>query len=144
MEVAARTDIHGTILVCEHPPSITIGREGSFADVLVEREELMSRSMEVRWINRGGGTFVHLPGQLAVYVVVPLNRLKLGLLGFRTALENSLIATAADLKVSAERATAVPGAICRCGIMASGATASKSPAFHSSAISSLTISMKRA
>ena len=115
MEVAARVDLHGSIMVCEHPPCITIGREGSFADVLVDREELISRRMDVRWLSRGGGTFVHLPGQLAVYVVVPLERLKLGLLSLRTALENSLIATAADLKVPAERATAAPGAVCRCG-----------------------------
>jgi lipoyl(octanoyl) transferase len=114
-EIAGRTDAHGAILVCEHPPSVTIGREGSFADVLVEQEELVSRRMDVRWLNRGGGTFVHVPGQLAVYVVVPLDRLKLGYLEFRTSLENSLIATAADLKVTAERAASSPGSVCRCG-----------------------------
>jgi lipoyl(octanoyl) transferase len=115
VEVAGRADSHGAVLVCEHPPSVTIGREGSFADVLVEREELVARQMEVRWLNRGGGAFVHLPGQLAVYVIVPLDRLKLGMLAYRTALETSLIATAADLKVPAERAIAAPGVVCRCG-----------------------------
>ena len=48
-EVASRTDRHGAMLICEHPPSITIGREGSFADVLIDREELVSRRMDVRW-----------------------------------------------------------------------------------------------
>lgn len=114
-EIAGRNDDHGAVLICEHPPSITIGREGSFADVLVDREELVSRQMDVRWLNRGGGTFVHISGQLAVYVVLPLDRLNLGLLEFRTALENSLIAIADDLKVPAERSTTVPGAVCRCG-----------------------------
>ena len=114
-DVASRTDPHGTILVCEHPPSVTIGREGSFADIQIDREDLNARQMEIRWLNRGGGTFVHLPGQLAVYVIVPLERLQLNLLGFRTAMEKGLIATAADLKVVAERATVRPGAICRCG-----------------------------
>jgi len=60
-DVATRTDSHGAILICEHPPSVTIGREGSFADVLVEWEELVARKMDVRWLNRGGGTFVHVP-----------------------------------------------------------------------------------
>jgi len=114
-DIAGRTDLHGAILVCEHPPCITIGREGSFADVCVDREELISRRMDVRWQNRGGGTFVHVPGQLAVYVVVPLDRWKLGLLEFRTLLENSLISTASDLKVTAERSVGSPGCICRCG-----------------------------
>lgn len=114
-EIAGRSDAHGAILICEHPPSVTIGREGSFADVLVEREELTARNMEIRWLNRGGGTFVHLPGQLAAYVIVPVERLKLGLAGFRAALETSLIANARDLKVNAERGTTLAGATCRCG-----------------------------
>lgn len=115
IEVASRMDRHGCLLVCEHPPSITIGRDGSFADVLVDRDELVARKMDICWTNRGGGTFVHLPGQLSVYVVVPLERLKLGLLDFRQKLEQSLIATATELKVPAESAPSSPGAICRCG-----------------------------
>jgi lipoyl(octanoyl) transferase len=114
-EIASRNDAYGAILICEHPPSVTIGREGSFADVLVEREELVARKMDVRWLNRGGGTFVHLPGQLAASVIVPLDRLGLGLLSFRSSLENALIRTAADLKVPAERSTVAPGVVCRCG-----------------------------
>lgn len=114
-EIAGRNDAHGAALICEHPPSVTIGREGSFADVLVDREELVSRRMDIRWLNRGGGTFVHVPGQLAVYVVLPLDRLNIGILDFRTSLENSLVGTAADLKVPAERSSLAPGATCRCG-----------------------------
>lgn len=114
-EVAGRIDAHGSLLVCEHPPSVTIGREGSFADILVEREELTARRMEIRWLNRGGGTFVHLPGQLAVYVIVPIERMQMGLIDLRIAMEKSLIGTAADLKVPAEPAPVSPGAVCRCG-----------------------------
>ncbi len=114
-EIAARTDTHGIVLVCEHPPTISIGREGSFADVLVEREELVSRQMDVRWINRGGGAFVHAPGQVAVYPILPLDRLKLGLLDFRSRLERTLLLAAGDLDVPATRGEAAPGAVCRCG-----------------------------
>ena len=114
-QVAQRGDTHGIVFVCEHPPSISIGREGSFADVLVEPEELTARQMEIRWLSRGGGTFAHVPGQVAVYSLVPLTRLKLGLVEYRQRLEQTLIATAADLDVEAEPATTVPGATCRCG-----------------------------
>jgi lipoate-protein ligase B len=114
-EISGRTDCHGAILVCDHPPSITIGREGSFADVLVDREELIARQLEVRWVHRGGGTLLHLPGQIAVYVVVHLERLKHGLVEFRSALQSSLIATAANLNVPAEPATGIPGVTGRCG-----------------------------
>ena len=114
-ELARRTDTHGIVLVCEHPPTISIGREGSFADVLVEREELVSRQMEVRWINRGGGAFVHAPGQVAVYPILPLDRLNLGLLEFRSRLEQTLLNAAEDLDVPATRGESAPGAVCRCG-----------------------------
>ena len=114
-QIAQRTDTHGILLVCEHPPTISIGREGSFADVLVENEELVARRMEIRWLSRGGGTFVHAPGQVAVYAIIPLDRLKLGLADYRRCLEQTLVATAADLDVEAEASSAVPGATCRCG-----------------------------
>ena len=114
-QIAGRTDTHGVVLVCEHPPMISIGREGSFADVLVEREELVSRQMDVRWVNRGGGAFVHAPGQVAVYTILPLDRLKLGLLDFRSRLEQTLLRAAEDLDVRATRSAAAPGAVCRCG-----------------------------
>ena len=114
-EVASRTDNHGTMLICEHPPSISIGREGSFADVLVDREELIARKMEVRWTNRGGATFVHLPGQISAYVVVPLERQNFGIVDFRSRLEQGLISTAADFKIAAERSASAPGAQGRLG-----------------------------
>lgn len=113
-EIAARTDEHGTILVCEHPPSISIGREGSFADVLVEREELIARKMDVRWTNRGGATFVHLTGQLSAYVILPLKRRNLGMHDFRSRLETGLIGTAADFQIEAQR-SATAGAEGRLG-----------------------------
>lgn len=71
-ETSGRSDGHITLLICEHPPTITIGREGSRADVRFDSAELRSRGLEVRWVNRGGGALLHAPGQLAVYPIVPL------------------------------------------------------------------------
>lgn len=64
-----------TLLLCEHPALITIGRQGSRADIDVSAEELAQRRIDVRWVNRGGGTILHLPGQLAIYPVVPIEHL---------------------------------------------------------------------
>ncbi|HEX3659560.1 MAG TPA: hypothetical protein VHV55_27480 [Pirellulales bacterium] len=71
-ETSGRSDGQITLLVCEHPATITIGREGSRADVRLDSTELVSRRLAVRWVNRGGGSLVHAPGQLAVYPIVPL------------------------------------------------------------------------
>lgn len=61
-----------TVLLCEHPEIITVGRAGSRADIHLSPEELRERRIDVRWLGRGGGCIVHSPGQLAVYPIVPL------------------------------------------------------------------------
>ena len=66
-----------TLLICEHPPLITVGRSGSRAHLHISSEELTSQQVSVRWLNRGGGCLVHLPGQLAIYPIVPLGSLRL-------------------------------------------------------------------
>src|SRR5436190_9986850 len=62
------------ILLCEHEPLVTVGRQGSRLHVRADDEELARRGLEVRWVKRGGGAIVHAPGQLAAYAVVPLMR----------------------------------------------------------------------
>ena len=67
------------LILCEHPPLITVGRQGSRAHILCEAPELRARRWNLRWVNRGGGCLLHLPGQLAIYPIVPLERFGLGL-----------------------------------------------------------------
>jgi lipoyl(octanoyl) transferase len=66
------------LILCEHPPLITVGRHGSRAHILFEPDELRQRQWPIRWVNRGGGSLLHLPGQLAIYPILPLDRLGLG------------------------------------------------------------------
>ena len=70
-QVAERGDGQIVVLMCEHPAVITVGRAGRPSDVSA-RGALRSREIETHWVNRGGGTLVHCPGQLAVYPIVPL------------------------------------------------------------------------
>lgn len=114
-EISGRSDRQGGLLICEHPPVITVGREGSSADILVQPQELTSRLLEVRWLNRGGGCLLHAPGQLAVYPVVPLDRLGLGLCEYRRRLEESVIDVCRELRIAATRCDDQPGVFCRCG-----------------------------
>lgn len=71
-ETAERGDGQITLLVCEHQPLITIGRQGSRAHIRLSDDELVHRRLELRWVNRGGGCLLHGPGQLAIYPIVPL------------------------------------------------------------------------
>lgn len=125
-ELSGRDDAQGGLLLCEHPPLVTIGREGSREDVQVDPDELVSRGIDVRWLNRGGGCLVHAPGQLAVYPVVPLKRVGMTPGGFLGLLEESVIATCRDLRVKAWRSDARPGVFCRLGQFAHVGIAVKS------------------
>jgi lipoyl(octanoyl) transferase len=100
-EISGRGDRFGSLFLCEHPPLITVGRAGSRAHVLLEQKELSARGLQVRWLNRGGGCLVHAPGQLAVYPVVPLQRLGLGLSDYRTALVGSVLDLCGELGITA-------------------------------------------
>jgi lipoyl(octanoyl) transferase len=114
-DLADRDDSNGVLIVCEHPPMITVGREGSRSHILADSHELTSRQLNVRRLNRGGGCFVHAPGQLAIYPILPLDRLQIGLAEYRHLLEESLIDVCGDLKVPAYRREDEPGVFCRCG-----------------------------
>lgn len=125
-ELSGRGDGHGAVLVCEHPPLVSIGREGSQSHILCEPEELVARQMEVRWLNRGGGCVVHVPGQLAVYPIIPLERRGLGLADYRERLEGAVLDCCGELRVPAFLRDDVPGAWCRCGQLAHFGVAVKS------------------
>jgi lipoyl(octanoyl) transferase len=94
------------LILCEHPPLITVGRHGSRAHILYEPEELQHRRWPVRWVNRGGGCMLHLPGQLAVYPVIALDRHGLGIEDYLDRLHQVVLAVLDDFSI---RGTTHPG-----------------------------------
>jgi lipoyl(octanoyl) transferase len=110
--VAARKAglIGDTLLLLEHPPVITLGRNSSRANVLASDEWLASRGVELHEINRGGDVTYHGPGQLVGYPIVDLRGdwpgkkgPFLGPVDFVRMLEEALIRTCADFGVMAKR-----------------------------------------
>ncbi len=87
---------HGVLVLCEHPPLISVGRHGSREQIHFDPRELQLRGWPIRWVNRGGGALLHLPGQLAVYPILPLDRLGLDLRAYLNGLQIVLRETAAD------------------------------------------------
>ncbi len=87
------------LLVCDHPPTITIGRLGSRAHLRAPAAELASRQIELRWVNRGGGALVHGPGQLALYPIASLAARAWTVGAFVTRFRAGLAAVLADLGV---------------------------------------------
>jgi lipoyl(octanoyl) transferase len=87
----------------EHPPVFTLGLNAS-------REHLLSTGdIPVVQIDRGGQVTYHGPGQLVVYPLIDLRRHPLGVRQLVVALENSVIAYAAELGVKAQGSREAPG-----------------------------------
>ncbi len=114
-ELSGRSDRQGVLLLCEHPPLISIGREGSRAQVLATDEELASRELPVRWVSRSGCAVLHAPGQLAVYALLPLDRLGISPAEYRLRMETVLLDVCHELRTPAMRIEGSPGVWGRCG-----------------------------
>lgn len=89
------------LVLCEHPPLITVGRHGSRSHILCEPEELVARQWRIRWINRGGGCLLHGPGQLAIYSIMALDRLSLSVPEYIERLQAVICDVLDDFSVSA-------------------------------------------
>ncbi len=98
-DALSRGDGRIAVLLCEHPPLVTIGRAGSRAHVRLTSTELAARHLPIRYVGRGGGAVLHGQGQIAVYPVVPLawHGWSIGrfMASFQSALRGSLL----DLKM---------------------------------------------
>lgn len=92
----------GVLMLCEHPPLITVGRHGSRMHILADPEDLQARQWSVRWVNRGGGCWLHLPGQMAIYSIVALDSLGLGLNAYLAHLQDVLVKLLDDFGVRGE------------------------------------------
>jgi lipoyl(octanoyl) transferase len=97
------------LVVCEHPPLITVGRQGSRGHILCESGELRARQWQVRWVNRGGGTWLHQPGQLAVYPILPLDRFGLGIEDYLQRLHNVIRGLLSEFDVEGSILPGRPG-----------------------------------
>jgi lipoyl(octanoyl) transferase len=87
----------------EHPPVFTLGLNAS-------REHLLAPGdIPVVQIDRGGQVTYHGPGQLMIYPLLNLRRLKLGPRDLVVALENAVVAYAAELGLTASGSRQAPG-----------------------------------
>jgi lipoyl(octanoyl) transferase len=108
-----------TILFCEHPALVTVGRQGSRADVHWDAGELARRGLDLRWVNRGGGAILHAPGQLAVYPIVPLEFYGLSVGEYVQHLENALSSALTEEGFQLSSTKAPRGIAGRTGTLAS-------------------------
>lgn len=91
--VAARKEnsIEDTLILVEHNPVYTLGRNSDLAYVLDSAEALKKRGIDLVQTTRGGQVTYHGPGQLVGYPVISLSARNKGVLWYVEHLENLII-----------------------------------------------------
>ncbi len=102
------TDTRGTdgtdeLWVVEHDPVFTLGQAGKPEHVLAPGD------IPVVQVDRGGQVTYHGPGQLVVYPLLNLPRLKIGVREYVCKIEQSIIDTLGDWNIEAVRRDGAPG-----------------------------------
>ncbi|MGD0739352.1 MAG: lipoyl(octanoyl) transferase LipB [Terracidiphilus sp.] len=118
--VALRTEgrIGNVLLLLEHPPVLTLGRNASRANILASDELLAARGVTLHDINRGGDVTYHGPGQLIGYPIFDLRSLRnasgnrLGPVDFVRLMEEALIRVCGELGVPTGRICGLTGVWC--------------------------------
>jgi lipoyl(octanoyl) transferase len=102
-------EIGDRLLLLEHDPVLTLGRQADEGHVLASRRELVRRGIEVIRAERGGEVTYHGPGQLVGYPILRLGDRGLLVRPLVHALEAAMIETCARLGVDAIRRDGHPG-----------------------------------
>jgi lipoyl(octanoyl) transferase len=92
-----------TLLLLEHPHTLTVGRRGDSAGILTSSELLAVRGVSVFETNRGGKITYHGLGQIVGYPIINLSPDREDVHAFVRDLEEVLIRTLADYEIKAFR-----------------------------------------
>ncbi len=122
-------------LIAEHPAVVTLGVRQKLNKLLVDKEELHKRRIDLVDIRRGGGITAHNPGQLVCYPILHLQQLRLGINDYVRALEATGAELLERLGVHSSARKGAPGLwVAERKIASIGVRVSKSVTYHGMAI----------
>ena len=117
VELRKNNEISNVLLLLEHAPVITLGRNARRKNILASDELLKQRGVELFECDRGGDVTYHGPGQLVGYPIFDLRcflgpdgqRKTLGAVDYVRRLEETLVRTCADYGIATERVAGLTG-----------------------------------
>lgn len=122
------------LLLLEHPPVFTIGRNGDASNLLVTPQTVAESGAEVHHVDRGGDITFHGPGQLVGYPIIGLDDPK-QIVPYVRRIEAALIGALADFGVDAWREDGFTGVWTRLGkVAAIGVRVSRRVTMHGFAL----------
>ena len=98
-----------TLLLLEHPHTLTIGRRGDSSSVLLDTEQLKARNVTLFETNRGGKVTYHGLGQVVGYPIINLSPDREDVHRYVRDLEEVLIRTMSDFGIKAFRIEGLTG-----------------------------------
>ena len=97
------------LILCEHPPVLTMGRLTLKENILMTPEQLGFKNIACYPIDRGGDVTLHAPGQLVVYAMLNLNYFGKDLKHYSRKLEQVAIDLLSDFDIVANRISGKTG-----------------------------------
>lgn len=109
--VAARKagDIADTLILLEHPPVYTLGRNANRENLLFSPQRLRRLGAEIFETDRGGDVTFHGPGQMVGYPILDLTQHRRDLAWYMHSLEEVFIRVAGEYGIQAGRTTGARG-----------------------------------
>jgi lipoyl(octanoyl) transferase len=109
--VAARKagDIADTLILLEHPPVYTLGRNANCENILFSPERLRRLGAEVFETDRGGDVTFHGPGQMVGYPILDLTQHRRDLAWYMHSIEEVFIRVAGEFGIQGERTAGARG-----------------------------------
>ena len=137
--------ISDVLLLLEHPPVITLGRNASQKNLLASSELLRQKGVELFESDRGGDVTFHGPGQLVGYPIFDLRGFspRIGAVEFVRRMEEALIRTCGDLGIACERICGLTGVWTQAGSPRPGAAGSTLLTFDAKKIAAIGVRISR-
>jgi lipoate-protein ligase B len=109
-ELAVKADRQAdTLLLLEHPHTLTAGRRSDSASILMSQESLKARGVVVFETNRGGKLTYHGLGQIVGYPIINLSPHREDVHRYVRDLEEVLMRTLGDFEIDAFRLEGLTG-----------------------------------